>query len=85
MGALTKYSNTELLLLPDCDGLQENGKCRWTHVPCAGEDCKWRSQSGSLQKAYARLRTLDEEQQERISLKYYFGVRPWMESTRRRR
>lgn len=28
-------------------------------------------------KVYARLASLDEETQERISLKYYHGTRPW--------
>ncbi len=85
MGALSKYSNTELLELPDCEGLRENGKCRWLREPCLGEKCQWLSQIDSLQRAYARLRSLDEEQQERIASKYYYGVRPWMEAARPRR
>ncbi|AHF11222.1 MULTISPECIES: hypothetical protein [Dehalobacter] len=36
----TRYSNLELLKLPDCDGLLENGKCKYLDVPaCLGENC----------------------------------------------
>ena len=30
-----------------------------------------------IKKVYARLRSLDEEQQRAISAKYYAGERPW--------
>ena len=75
MAALTRYSNFELLGLPDCDGLLENGKCRWTKTPCSGARCH--RGENSLERAYARLRTLSEDSQAYIARKYYFGGRPW--------
>ncbi len=80
MAALTRYSNAELLKLPDCGGLLENGKCKWLNVPaCTGAGCSYYRKMGSEQRAYTRLRTLDEKAQERISKKYYNGTRPWRE------
>lgn len=74
---LTRYSNLELLKLPDCGGLLENGKCRWLNVQtCIGGECSYHR---SLAKAYERLRSLDEKMQEHIAKKYYGGSRPWMD------
>jgi len=81
MAALTRFSNPELLKLPDCEGLLENGTCSWLRVPvCGGSDCRYYNESASLKKAQARLRSLDEEDQERIARKYYGGTRPWLET-----
>ena len=81
MAALTRSSNRELLNLPDCDGLCENGKCRrMRHAVCIGENCAYYQKHNSDSKAKARLRTLDEMTQEHIAQKYYKGSRPWMEN-----
>jgi hypothetical protein len=75
MTIYTRYSNLEFLELPDCKGLLENGKCRYLNVPnCLGKNCSYRQ---SRKKVFARLRSLDEKQQEHISKKYYNGARPW--------
>jgi len=81
MAALTRYSNSELLNLPDCGGLLENGKCKWLSVQkCTGAKCPYYHKINSLAKAQERLRSLDEAAQERIALKYYGGYRPWMDA-----
>jgi hypothetical protein len=81
MTALTRNSNPELLKLPDCEGLQENGKCRWLKIPaCSGVGCSYYQKMDSLAKAQERLRSLDEETQERIAQKYYGSFRPWMDT-----
>ncbi|MET0017794.1 hypothetical protein [Oscillibacter sp.] len=81
MAALTRYSNPELLKLPDCGGLLENGKCRWLNVPkCSGTKCSYCQRQNSLEKAQKRLRSLDEATQERIAQKYYGGFRPWADA-----
>jgi len=75
---LTRLSNIELTNLPDCEGLLENGKCKWLTVPkCIGAKCSYCQEAGTLDKTYARLRSLDEVIQDRIAKKYYGGSRPW--------
>lgn len=77
----TRYANLELLDLPDCDGLLENGQCDCLEVPaCLGYECSFIHKTDNMEKVYARLRVLPEERQEHISQKYYQGVRPWAES-----
>lgn len=81
MAALTRYSNTELLQLPDCGGLLENGKCRWLKVPaCIGKGCRYCQKANSQDKTYARLRTLDKKTQIHIAKKYYHGELPWQKT-----
>lgn len=81
MAALTRYSNPELLKLPDCEGLLENGTCKWLNVPtCIGTKCSYLQKMNNLEKAQERLRSLDEETQKRIAHKYYGGFRPWLET-----
>ena len=76
---LSRISNLELIMLPNCGGLRENGTCSWLNVPaCTGTKCHYYHSANSLEKAYERLRTLDEEAQQRIAQKYYSGFRPWM-------
>ena len=71
--------NLELLKLPDCAGLLENGKCEYLDVPgCQGKNCTFYN---GQKKAFARLLSLDEEKQNHISQKYYSGKRPWSESS----
>ncbi|MEG2634072.1 MAG: hypothetical protein RSA97_05715 [Oscillospiraceae bacterium] len=78
MAALSRYSNRELLEFPDCDGLGENGKCKWLNVSgCTGDGCPYFHKKGTTESSYIRLRSLDEEVQKRIALKYYNGTRPW--------
>ena len=55
MAALTRNSNSELLQLPDCGGLQDNGKCRWLNIPaCFGVGCSYNQKTNSLAKAQER-------------------------------
>lgn len=82
MAILTRYSNKELLTLPDCKGLLESGRCGWLDVQaCAGTGCSYYRQRNNLSKARERLRSLDEKTQETIARKYYCGARPWLDST----
>ncbi|MDP4153231.1 MAG: hypothetical protein Q8865_07340 [Bacillota bacterium] len=40
MATINRYANTELLKLPDCEGLLENGNCKWLNVTvCLGASC----------------------------------------------
>ncbi|NCB51655.1 MAG: hypothetical protein EOM54_07230 [Clostridia bacterium] len=75
----SRTSNLELITLPNCGGLRENGTCSWLKVPvCAGAKCRYYNSADSLEKAHERLRSLDEEAKQRIAQKYYGGTRPWM-------
>lgn len=81
---ITKYANMDLLGLPDCAGLTDEGKCRWmTYPACRGRSCKYAKprEADALGKVYARLCALDEQTQARISQKYYGGSRPWLEGS----
>lgn len=81
MAALTRYSNCELLKLPNCGGLRENGGCSWLNVAsCMGVTCSYYQKINSLSKAQQRLRSLDEDTQRHIAKKYYGGSRPRMET-----
>ena len=76
--AYTRYSNLDLLNLPDCYALLENGKCKCLDVPvCLGENCSY--YYDDQKRIFARLRSLNEEKQAHISQKYYEGKRPWTE------
>jgi hypothetical protein len=77
-----RYSNLEILSMPDCEGLLENGKCRWLNTTkCEGAGCNHYQKKSSFTKAQARLCSLDEDTQERIAKKYYSGFRPWVDSS----
>lgn len=81
MAALTRYSNTELLKLPDCGGLLENGKCRWLNVPsCIGQNCRYCQKEISQERTFERLRSLDKKTQLHIAKKYYRGELPWQKT-----
>ena len=83
MSALTRNANIELLNLPNCGGLQENGKCRWLNVSaCVGPGCAHYQDINSFDKAQQRLCSLDESTQQRIAQKYYGGSRPWADNCR---
>lgn len=74
----TRRSDLVLTTLPNCAGLRENGTCSWLDVTvCIGADCHYNHCENSLEKSYVRLRSLDEEAQQRIAQKYYGGSRPW--------
>ena len=80
MVARTRFSTDELLKRPDCGGLMGNGRCKWLHIPsCEGPKCSYYKNLNSQDKSQARLRSLDEDTQERIAQKYYNGSRPWMD------
>lgn len=77
---LSRSSNLELITLPNCNGLCENGACRWLDIPtCTGTKCHFYHSLNSSAKAQERLCSLDEETQRRIAQKYYRGSRPWMD------
>jgi hypothetical protein len=81
MATFADAAKTEILKMPDCEGLLENGRCRWLNVSaCTGLGCRYYQHTGSLVKARQRLQSLDEETQERIAQKYYKGYRPWTET-----
>jgi len=83
---LSRISNLELIMLPDCGGLCENGSCSWLKLSaCTGPKCRFYNSTNSLEKAHDRLRSLDEETQLRIAKKYYNGSRPWMKANKKRR
>jgi hypothetical protein len=78
---LTRKMSFDLISLPDCAGLRENGKCGWLNTDaCIGEQCSFNCKNSSLEKANKRLSSLDENAQARISRKYYGGCRPWLEN-----
>ena len=79
--AITRRNGIELLDLPDCEALMENGKCACLRVPsCLGKGCAFFHPRDSDKKTFARLRTLDDKAQARIAEKYCDGHRPWMEA-----
>ena len=80
MPALTRKVNIELVNMPDCTGLSENGRCtRLGLSACKGQGCSHYTSRSSCEKAEKRLRELDDETQRHIAAKYYNGKRPWLE------
>ncbi|SMC81828.1 hypothetical protein [Papillibacter cinnamivorans] len=78
MATLSRRSNLELLKMPDCGGLREDGRCSRIDIPCCtGPKCAFFREASSPAKARIRLRSLDEALQKRIADKYYGGKRPW--------
>lgn len=78
---LSRTSNLELITLPNCGGLREDGTCGWLNVTaCTGAKCPYHHSLNSLEKTHERLRSLDEETQQRISHKYYGDTRPWTDA-----
>ncbi|MDR1539539.1 MAG: hypothetical protein LBU32_16370 [Clostridiales bacterium] len=83
MAGLSRCSNFKLLSLPDCTGLLDNEKCKWLNIDsCPGEGCSFFKSTDSLEKAQERLRSLDEQTQDRIAQKYYNGLRPWIRAAK---
>ena len=79
MAAITRYENIDLINLPDCKDLLENGKCAILNVAfCTGFGCPYYPASDSEERSKNRLCSLDEKTQEHIAQKYYGGARPWV-------
>lgn len=80
--ALTKFSNLNLVELPDCIGLTENGVCsRFRATFCQGNSCPHKrttaEEADAVSKAMERLSSLDDQTQTKIARKYYGGKRVW--------
>jgi hypothetical protein len=79
---VNRFSNSELLKLPNCTELTETGRCKLfnTYV-CKGDFCRFKKtfedQKSIDNKTYQRLASLSELQQTYISNKYYSGKKPW--------
>lgn len=70
-----------ILRMPDCDALTEKGGCTRLNVTvCIGEKCSFCTSAGRLSSSEIssrRLSSLPEDEQKRISKKYYGGLMPW--------
>ena len=78
-----KQEGLFLLSLPDCISLSENGGCSLLKLKiCQGINCPFMRSKNELKNITryweARLSSLDEEKQERISRMYYGGKMPWL-------
>lgn len=86
MRVIKPLGNEELLRLPDCASLTEKGGCTRLNIPrCMGEGCSFMSIGRADEKTNGdlwrrRLTGLPEEQQIRISKKYYGGAMPWKQN-----
>lgn len=84
--ALTRLSNLDLIDLPNCAGLQENGRCARLDIDqCLGEGCPLMrtpaQEKAALRHTFLRLGSLGEEEQVKIARKYYGGRRVWADAT----
>jgi len=82
--AMTRYSNLDLLDLPNCISLSETGQCLLLNISfCQGDTCSFKltqeEQDAAAFKVKKRLSSLDEKTQKKIARKYYNGRRPWLE------
>ncbi|MEA4847540.1 MAG: hypothetical protein VB106_09950 [Clostridiaceae bacterium] len=80
--SMNRFSNPELLNLPDCAGLSEKGKCMWLNIDvCKGDKCECKCSVKDYRlsqlKALQRLASLGDLQQAHIADKYYSGKKPW--------
>ena len=78
-----KQEGLFLLSLPDCISLSENGGCSLLKLKiCQGINCPFMRSKNELKNITryweARLSSLGEEKQERISRMYYGGKMPWL-------
>ena len=81
---LSRYSNKNLLDMPNCIGLMENGSCSVLNIwQCQGDKCSFKvtKEDADVNDLLVkkRLLQLDEETQEKIARKYYGGKRLWQE------
>ena len=72
----------EILKLPNCIYLMENGRCRELSCKkCVGANCRFciiKDNSDLTKLKWSqRLNSLDEKKQKEISAKYYGGKMPW--------
>lgn len=75
----------EILDLPNCIHLMENGRCReLSFKKCVGKNCRFCTIKDKTvltkQKWSNRLNSLDEKRQREISDKYYGGKMPLKKS-----
>lgn len=77
----TPVGDEEMLSLPDCRFLTENGTCGRLNIShCTGEKCKFLNREANhadINVWSSRLSLLSEEEQMKIARKYYGGKRPW--------
>ena len=57
-----------------CDALERTRCMKYSKCPFYKSRTQYEA---DIKKVYARLRSLDEEQQRAISARYYAGERPW--------
>ncbi len=74
-------SGKDMLDMPDCVSLTEKGGCtRLSIVQCIGEKCSFACSDNDTEaknRWQERLCLLPEEEQIKISRKYYGGAMPW--------
>lgn len=81
---INRFSNLEMLGIPDCVGLSERGKCMWMNVNvCKSEGCAFKRSVSDYKlsqlNTFQRLAGLCSIQQTHISKRYYQGKKPWNE------
>ena len=72
----------DLLGMPDCSSLSDNGKCTRLNVTkCRGENCPFKKsceeENDSKERAYQRIMSLERSMQIHIAKKYFEGTMPW--------
>jgi hypothetical protein len=80
--AIGRFSNLDLLRIPNCMGLSKTGRCTWLNCKtCMGKECKFKhseEECKSLRmQTFQRLASLDDSKQTYIAQKYYNGRKPW--------
>ncbi|HBN85964.1 MAG TPA: hypothetical protein DDZ89_19225 [Clostridiales bacterium] len=72
----------DLLSMPDCSSLSDNGKCKRLNVTkCRGEKCPFKKsneeENVSRERSFLRIMSLDKSKQIHIAKKYFSGNMPW--------
>lgn len=80
--AMGRFSNSDLLGLPNCMGLSRTGRCTWLNCKaCMGKECKFKHSEEEYRSSristFQRLVSLDDTKQTYIADKYYNGRKPW--------
>lgn len=83
---MQRFFNLELLELPDCKGLADNGRCIWLNInACKGEVCAFKRSASEYKSShintFQRLASLSSLEQTHIADKYYNGKKPWNEQS----
>ncbi|MBQ8826132.1 MAG: hypothetical protein IJ007_03445 [Oscillospiraceae bacterium] len=78
----TASTRIDMLDLPDCSSLNEKGGCKLLNISrCTGQSCQFAHSTDDEKRAALnwrkRLCALSDEEQMRISKKYYGGAMPW--------